>query len=226
MVHIMFEIDLPRVGIDIAKPLRKGRKLALRDGQDNWVCFKYERMPNICHWCGKLTHMDRECPIRLKGKNTLKEAEQQFAPWMRAATPNLARKSVVRVAGFEENESETEDSGQENKPVQSWCKKLDTPFRVRLFQVQQRLDDHASAMEMISQRLDALDNNFKGLQALFEERLPAVQQQEGSAPQPENHPEAEGSVLLCAVVGRAVEGLYIQRGREAGKACTELVTSS
>ncbi|KAK7856350.1 hypothetical protein CFP56_023717 [Quercus suber] len=117
MVHIMFEIDLPRVGIDIAKPLRKGRKLALRDGLDNWVCFKYERMPNICHWCGKLTHMDRECPIWLKGKNTLKEAEQQFAPWMRAATPNLARKSVVRVAGFEENESETEDSGQDNEVV-------------------------------------------------------------------------------------------------------------
>ena len=27
------------------------------------------------------------------------------------------------------------------------------------------------------------------------------------------------------VVGRVVEGLYIQRGREAGNACTKLVTS-
>ena len=37
--------------------------------------------------------------------------------------------------------------------------------------VQQRMDDHAAAMEMISRRLEALDNNFKGLQAVFEERL-------------------------------------------------------
>ena len=67
-----------RVGIDITKSLCRGRKLALRDGQDSWVCFKYERMPNICRWCGKFTHMDKECPIWLKGRNTLKEAKQQF----------------------------------------------------------------------------------------------------------------------------------------------------
>ena len=36
----------------------------------------------------------------------------------------------------------------------------------------------------------------------------------------------QGSVLLCFYVGRAVEGLYIQRGKEVGDACTELVTSS
>ena len=46
-------------------------------------------------------------------------------------------------------------------------------------------------MEMITRRLEALDNNFKGLQAVFEERLPVVQQQEGSIPQLGNHHEAE-----------------------------------
>ena len=30
---------------------------------------------------------------------------------------------------------------------------------------------------------------------------------------------------VCCCVGSAVEGLYIQRGREAGDACTKLVTS-
>ena len=61
--------------------------------------------------------------------------------------------------------------------------------------VQQRLDDYASVMEMISRRLEALDNNFRGLQAMFEKRLPIVQQREGPqkghAPQLENHPQAE-----------------------------------
>lgn len=37
---------------------------------------------------------------------------------------------------------------------------------------------------------------------------------------------AQESVLLYAVVGRTVEGMYIQRGKEAGDACTKLVTSS
>ena len=36
---------------------------------------------------------------------------------MRAATPNVARKSMVRVAGLDENESETEDNGQDNEGV-------------------------------------------------------------------------------------------------------------
>ena len=48
--------------------------------------------------------------------------------------------------------------------------------------VQQRLDDHASTMEIISRRLEQLDNNFRGMQATIEERLPApaVQQQVNS----------------------------------------------
>ena len=41
--------------------------------------------------------------------------------------------------------------------------------------VQQRLDDHASAMELISRRLEQLDNNFRGMKDMFEERLPAMQ---------------------------------------------------
>ena len=41
--------------------------------------------------------------------------------------------------------------------------------------VQQRLDDHASTMEIISRRLEQLDSNFKGMQAMIEERLLAVQ---------------------------------------------------
>ena len=41
--------------------------------------------------------------------------------------------------------------------------------------VQQRLDDHAFAMEMILGRLEQLDNNFRGMKDMFEERLPVVQ---------------------------------------------------
>ena len=53
--------------------------------------------------------MDRECLIWLRGKHALKEDDKQFGSWIKAMTPNLARKSVVRVAGFEEDDNETED---------------------------------------------------------------------------------------------------------------------
>ena len=82
------------------------RRITLRSGQVSWMSFKYKRFPNICHWCGKLTHTDRECPTWVRGKHTLKEVEQQFRSWIRVTTPNLAWKSVVRVAGLEEDDSE------------------------------------------------------------------------------------------------------------------------
>lgn len=53
----------------------------------------------------KLTHMDRKCPIWLKNKSSLKEADHQFGLWMRAATSNLAQRTMVRVTRFEEDDS-------------------------------------------------------------------------------------------------------------------------
>ena len=41
--------------------------------------------------------------------------------------------------------------------------------------VQQRLDDHATTMEMISRRLEQLDSSIKAMQVAMEGRLPAQQ---------------------------------------------------
>ena len=64
-----------RVEVDISKPLCRGRKITLNNGSNWWVSFKYERLPNICYWCGKLTHSDRECPVWLKSRKALKEED-------------------------------------------------------------------------------------------------------------------------------------------------------
>nr|POF09451.1 histone h2ax [Quercus suber] len=88
--------------------------------------------------------------------------------------------------------------------------------------VQQRLDDHASTMEIISRRLEQLDSNFKGMQAMMEERLPAVQQpvnqgertahhQENRCPeaevlqQPMRHPRPELSAVLEYLAAEVLE---------------------
>lgn len=52
-----------RVLMDISKPLSQGRKITLDNGEVGWVSFKLERLPNICYWCGCLTHSDKECEL-------------------------------------------------------------------------------------------------------------------------------------------------------------------
>ena len=50
-----------QVRLDITKPLCRGRKIGLCNGEDGWAGFKYERLPNLCYRCGRLTHQDRDC---------------------------------------------------------------------------------------------------------------------------------------------------------------------
>ena len=50
-----------RVSIDITKPLSRGKKVEFNNGEESWVSFKYERLPNLCYWCGCLTHQDWDC---------------------------------------------------------------------------------------------------------------------------------------------------------------------
>ena len=49
-----------RVLVDISLPICRGRLITLENGKEHWVSFKYERLPNLCYWCGLLTHGDRD----------------------------------------------------------------------------------------------------------------------------------------------------------------------
>ena len=91
-----------RVRVDTSKPLCRGRKLCMEDGKVGWVRFRYERFPNLCYWCGLLTHCDKDCDLWVRSRGSLTEKDQQFGGWMRA--PMIAPKkcSVVKVEGCEE----------------------------------------------------------------------------------------------------------------------------
>ena len=99
-----------KVVMDTSKPLCRGRKITMVDGKEGWVRFKYERLPNICYWCGKLTHSDKECPLWEKNRGTLKVGNQQFGSWLYASTPNPYRQTMIRVARLHEEELR-EDGG-------------------------------------------------------------------------------------------------------------------
>ena len=89
-----------RVLVDISQPLCRGRVITLDDDKEMWVSFKYERLPNICYWCGCLTHNDRDCERWIESDGTLEESNREFGPWIRASPMTGSRKSVVSVPGF------------------------------------------------------------------------------------------------------------------------------
>ena len=60
-----------RVAMDITKPLCKGRKVSWDQMEKGGISFCYKRLPNICYWCGLLSHDDKDCVLWLNNKGTL-----------------------------------------------------------------------------------------------------------------------------------------------------------
>ena len=67
------------------------------------MTFKYERLPKICYWCGCLDHSDKDYDRWLESEGTLKENDQAYGVWIRAAFASASRKVVVVVSGFYED---------------------------------------------------------------------------------------------------------------------------
>ncbi|KAL0009194.1 hypothetical protein SO802_010696 [Lithocarpus litseifolius] len=89
-----------RVNVDISLPLCHGRVIALDDDKVQWVSFKYERLPNLCYWCGCLTHNDRDCDLWIDSEGTLIEADKQYGPWIKASPFTGYHKAIVTVPGY------------------------------------------------------------------------------------------------------------------------------
>ena len=86
--------------LDISQPLCRGRLITLEDGKNHWVSFKYERLPNLCYWCGCLTHDDRDYATWIDNEGCLNSEDQQFGSWLCASPFSTTRKKVVSVLGF------------------------------------------------------------------------------------------------------------------------------
>ncbi|KAL2905711.1 hypothetical protein RDABS01_004421 [Bienertia sinuspersici] len=74
-----------KVLIDIAKPLRRGFKIAVRTNTTKWVDVKYERLGDFCYFCGRLGHTDKDCPNIAKEDESSNEVVYKYGPWMRAS---------------------------------------------------------------------------------------------------------------------------------------------
>ena len=89
-----------RVEIDVLKPLCRGRKIATNADEFIWVAFKYEKLPNFCYWCGRVSHVDKECEIWLASKGKLTQEQQEYGAWLCALPHNSGKISVTTVSGI------------------------------------------------------------------------------------------------------------------------------
>ena len=89
-----------KVTIDISKPLCRGRRISLSQGEQSWVSFKYERLPNICYWCGCLNHVDSDCDLWIESEGKLTKETQAYGAWIRATSFGKGKSSVLKVPGL------------------------------------------------------------------------------------------------------------------------------
>lgn len=63
--------------------LIRGKKINIEGGENRWVNFKYERLPNFCYWYGMLDHAIKECPERSLENGSVEEGNLQYGAWLR-----------------------------------------------------------------------------------------------------------------------------------------------
>ena len=74
-----------KVSIDLSLPLCRGKLISFGEsGKQVWILFKYERLPNLCYWYGRLTHYDRDSEPWIDNEGTLKVEQREFGPQLRA----------------------------------------------------------------------------------------------------------------------------------------------
>ena len=64
-----------------------------------WISFKYERLLNMCYWCGRLAHDDRDCEWWIDNEGTLTLEQREFGPYLRAPPFVATRRSAILVPG-------------------------------------------------------------------------------------------------------------------------------
>ena len=94
-----------RVAIDVNEPLCRGRCVRFDKDNEGWVSFAYKHLPNLCYWCGQLTHDDKNCAIWLQSRGSLSSQDQQYGAWLRAGQFNPSNKMVVAVQGYSQSKS-------------------------------------------------------------------------------------------------------------------------
>ncbi|XVF23598.1 hypothetical protein REPUB_Repub13aG0053100 [Reevesia pubescens] len=72
-----------KVSIDVGKPMIRG--VWVTDGltkEKYFTKLKYERLPNLCFWCGCLGHVDKDCESKDADVNS---SRKPYGDWMKVS---------------------------------------------------------------------------------------------------------------------------------------------
>lgn len=72
-----------RVLLNVAKPLMRGTKVNF-NGVTSIVIFRYEKLCDFCFMCGKLDHLDRDCPSLFVHEGPVVRGKRQYEAWLKA----------------------------------------------------------------------------------------------------------------------------------------------
>ena len=80
--------------------------MTLENGEQSWVVFRYERLPNLCYWCGCLDHADKDCEDWIHSNGSLKTKDRRYDSSIRALPFYSSNKNVVCVPGYFESQKQ------------------------------------------------------------------------------------------------------------------------
>lgn len=86
-----------RIKIDISLPLCKGRIVTLENGGKSWISLNFKRLPNLCYWCGRLTHGDKDYSLWIQSRGILKAKQKQFNSSLKAPLNMPSNQKVIFV---------------------------------------------------------------------------------------------------------------------------------
>ena len=93
--------------VNVTQPLCRGRVVTFENGTKTWVSFRYERLPNLCYWCGCLDHDDKDCEIWLQSEGSLEQSKKKYDSNIRAKPVFPSSRHVVHVPGYFEGRKKT-----------------------------------------------------------------------------------------------------------------------
>lgn len=74
-----------RVCLDITKPLLRRKRLNLGLAKPVRARFTYERLPDVCFCCGRLSHNHQDYTLWESMKETCKREGYPYGNWLKAA---------------------------------------------------------------------------------------------------------------------------------------------
>lgn len=82
-----------KVLLEIDKPLRRGTNISTGANKSKWVDVRYERIGDMCFFCGRLGHMERDCQYHEADSEGKAHIVYRYGPFLRAS-PNRRRNSI------------------------------------------------------------------------------------------------------------------------------------